>query len=446
MNHDEQTYLKGVLHMKKVSSLLLASSLVVALSGCSSNTSTDKPAATAAPEATKAAATTAPAASEDIKPEAGATLLVWEAKEWRPFMDEIIKQFTAKYNIQVKMDEVGAGDQVNKLTNDGPAGIGADVVVFPHDNLGKAVAAGLVLPNDFYGDVTTKENSDVAIQGATFGGKLYGYPRSVETYAMFYNKDLIPQAPKTMEEVKTFAKTFNDPGKNKYAFMWDVGNFYFSYPYLSAQGGYVFGKNGTDKSDIGLANDGAVKGAAYFASLKKDVLPLKSGDVNYDIKKGLFTGGTLAMNVDGPWAIGDIKKSGIKFGVAPLPSMDGKPAVSFAGIKAWYVNSYSKYPKAARLFARFASDQKAQLLEYKTVGSLPANKAVAEDPAVKGDEIVTAFLQQFKTSQAMPSIAEMGNVWTPIGGALGEIWNDGKDPKAALDNAVKQIKDGSGAK
>jgi arabinogalactan oligomer / maltooligosaccharide transport system substrate-binding protein len=434
--------------MKQVWVILMAF-LVFVLAACSAKPETKTADPTASPAATPAAST-APAATTaataDIKPEAGATLLVWEAKEWRPFMDEIAKQFTAKYGIQVKMDEVGAGDQVNKLTNDGPAGIGADVVVFPHDNLGKAVAAGLVLPNDFYGDVTTKENSEIAIQGVTFGGKLYGYPRSIETYAMFYNKDLIPTAPKTMEEVKTFAKTFNDPAKNKYAYMWDIGNFYFSYPFLSAQGGYVFGKNGTDKADIGLSNDGAVKGAAYFASLKKDVLPMKSGDVNYDIKKGLFTGGTLAMNVDGPWAIGDIKKSGIKYGVAPLPSMDGKPAVSFAGIKGWYVNSYSKYPNAARLFSRFASTKEAQLLEFKLVGSIPSNKQAAEDPAVKGDEATSAFLEQFKNSQPMPSIAEMGNVWTPIGGALGEIWNDGKDPKATLDNAVKQIKDASGKK
>jgi arabinogalactan oligomer/maltooligosaccharide transport system substrate-binding protein len=258
---------------------------------------------------------------------------------------------------------------------------------------------------------------------------------------MFYNKKLIDKAPATFDEVKEFAKTFNDPKNNKYAFMWDIGNFYFSYPFLATTGGYVYGKNGQDKSDIGLNNEGAVQGAAYFASLKKDVLPLKSGDVNYDIKKGLFTAGTLAMNIDGPWAIGDIKKSGIDFGVAPIPSIDGHPSVSFSGVKAWYVNSYTKYPNAARLFARFASTKEAQLADFKLTGAIPANKEATGDPAVANDEIIKAFVEQFKNSQPMPSIPEMGNVWTPIGAALSDIWNEGKDPKAALDNAVKQIQD-----
>lgn len=262
---------------------------------------------------------------------------------------------------------------------------------------------------------------------------------------MFYNKDLVPNPPKSYDEVKEFAATFNDIKNNKYAFMWEIDNFYFAYPFLATTGGYVFGNNGTDKTDIGLNNEGAVQGAKVYVSLSKDVLPVKSGDVTYDIKKGLFTGGTLAMNIDGPWAIGDIRASGINFGVAPIPSIDGKPSVSFSGIKAWYVNSYSKYPNAARLFAHFASTKEAQLLDFQLTGALPANKEAAADPSVTGDEIVAGFLEQFKNSQPMPSIPEMGSVWDPIKAAMATVWNEGKDPKEALDNAVKQINESIGA-
>jgi arabinogalactan oligomer/maltooligosaccharide transport system substrate-binding protein len=41
----------------------------------------------------------------------------------------------------------------------------------------------------------------------------------------------------------------------------------------------------------------------------------------------------------------------------------------------------------------------------------------------------------------MPSIPEMGNVWSPVNAALPEIWDKGVDPKAAMDKAVQQIKD-----
>lgn len=427
--------------MKKwfVMSLITALFIVSACGGTNKAENTEKTG-----NATNAPTNNAPAnegtASEEIVPEEGASLLIWESKEERPFVEAIAKEFTAKYGIEIKFEEIGAGDQVNKLVTDGPAGLGADVVLFPHDNLGKAVTAGLVLPNDYYEEQSRSANSEIAVNAVSYDGVLYGYPRSVETYALFYNKALIKEAPKTFEEVVAFSKTFNDTKNNKYGLMWDVGNFYFSYPFIST-GGYVYGDNGQNKDDIGLNTEGAIAGLKYYGSLKDSILPLNSGDINYDIKKGLFIGGTLAMDINGPWTIGDYRNAGIDFGVAPLPSINGQPASSFSGIKAWYVNSFSKYPNAARLFSYYASTKEAQLKNFELTGAIPANTEAAADPTVQGNEVVKGFLEQFNQSTPMPSIPEMGNVWTPIGAAFSDVWNSGKDAKAALDNAVQQIKD-----
>ncbi|MGM0883570.1 MAG: maltose ABC transporter substrate-binding protein [Bacillota bacterium] len=431
--------------MKKwfVMSLIVALFIVSACGGASKGGNTEGAGnATNAPANNTAAGNTNEGAAdaEDITPEEGASLLVWESKEERPFVEAIAKEFTEKYGIEIKFEEIGAGDQVNKLITDGPAGLGADVVLFPHDNLGKAVTAGLILPNDYYEEQSKSANSEIAVNAVTYDGVLYGYPRSVETYALFYNKALISEVPKTFDEIVEFAKTFNDPKNNKYALMWDVGNFYFSYPFIST-GGYVYGDNGQNKDDIGLNTEGAIKGLTYYGSLKNSILPLNSGDINYDIKKGLFTAGTLAMDINGPWTIGDYRNAGIDFGVAPLPSINGQPASSFSGIKAWYVNSFSKYPNAARLFSYFASTKEAQLKNFELTGAIPANIEAAADPTVQGNEIVKGFLEQFNQSTPMPSIPEMGNVWSPIGAAFADVWNSGKDAKTALDNAVQQIKD-----
>ncbi|MDQ6423159.1 maltose ABC transporter substrate-binding protein [Paenibacillus sp. LHD-117] len=433
--------------MKKwlVSSMIIA---MFAVTACGANNGNNGGAANnGGAEATNAAnngannaGNDAAAAEDDLNPEDGATLLVWESKEQRPFVEAIAKEFTAKYGIDVKVEEIGAADQVNKLISDGPAGLGADVVVFPHDNLGKAVSAGLVLPNDYFEEQSRSENADNAVNAVSYDNVLYGYPRSVETYALFYNKALMPTPPKTFDEIVEFAKTFNDPAANKYALMWEVGNFYFNYPFIST-GGYVYGDNGQNKDDIGLNNEGAIAGIKYYGSLKDSILPMNSGDITYDIKKGLFTSGTLAMDINGPWTIADYKNAGIDFGVAPLPSINGQPASSFSGVKAWYVNSFSKYPNASRLFARFASTKEAQLKDFEMSGTLPANKEAAADQSIQSNEIVKGFLEQFNQSTPMPSIPEMGNVWSPIAAAFSDVWNTGKDAKEALDNAVQQIKD-----
>lgn len=425
--------------MKKwfVMSLIVALFIVSACGGTNKGSKTEN--ATNAPTNNAAGSNNEVAADdEEIQPEKGASLLVWESKEERPFVEAISKEFTEKYGIEVKFEEVGAADQVTKLTTDGPAGLGADVVVFPHDNLGRAVTAGLVLPNDFYEDQAKADNAEIALNAVSYGGTLYGYPRSIETYALFYNKALIPEAPKTFDEIVAFAKTYNDVPNNKFALMWEIGNFYFNYPFIST-GGYVFGDNGQNKDDIGLNTEGAISGLKYYGSLKDSILPLNSGDVTYDIKKGLFADGKLAMDINGPWTIADY--AGIDFGVAPIPSINGQTASSFSGVKAWYVNQFSKYPNASRLFANFASTKAAQLKDFELTGAIPANTEATNDPAVQGNEVVKGFVAQFNQSTPMPSIPEMGNVWSPIAAAFSDVWNSGKDAKAALDNAVQQIKD-----
>ncbi|WP_027094168.1 maltose ABC transporter substrate-binding protein [Cohnella thermotolerans] len=434
--------------LNKTLSMVSALSLMaVSLAACGggNNSGNASPSASgvspSASSASPSASASGSAATGELKPEEGAKLLVWESKDERVFTDEIAAEFTEKYGVPVEIAEVAPTDQVTRLSTDGPSDLGADVVIFPHDHLGRAVTGNLVLENDVFGDVTKQENSDSAITGVTYNGKIYGYPRAAETYALYYNKSLVKEAPKTWDDVLAISKTLTDAKKNKFGIEWEVGNFYFNYPFIASTGGYLYGSNGTDKNDIGINNDGAVQSMTVYKSLK-EVLPVKAADITPDIKRGQFTAGDIAMDINGPWELAGYKAAlGDNLGVAPLPSFGDKPSVSFSGVKAWYVSSYTKYPNAAKLFARFASTKDAQLKLNKLVGSVPTNKEAQNDPQVKDDPVISAFVTQFNNSQPMPSIPEMNNAWSPAGAALTEIWDNGKDPKAALDAAAQQIKD-----
>lgn len=106
---------------------------------------------------------------------------------------------------------------------------------------------------------TVKNNTESSITGASYDGLLYGYPRAAETYALYYNKSLVTEAPKSFDDVLAFGKTFTDKSKNRYGIMWEVGNMYFDYPFIASNGGYLFGDKGTNKDDIGINTDGAIK-------------------------------------------------------------------------------------------------------------------------------------------------------------------------------------------
>ncbi|MEN1987727.1 maltose ABC transporter substrate-binding protein [Paenibacillus sp. ES5-4] len=424
------------MRMKKWQGILLAAFTSLSLVACSAGGGGGTAGTTPVAEEN----TEGPAVTPDtLQPEPGATLVIWEDKNQSSFIADRIKQFEEKYGVPVKFEELPPTDQVTKLTTDGPAGLAADVVVFPHDKIGSASEAGLILPNDVFESRTTESTSENALKAVTFKDILYGYPYSVETYALFYNKALYPEAPKSFDEIIDFAKTFNDTKNNKYALMWELQQFYYDFAFLASQGGYIFGDDGMNSEDIGLNNEGAQKGGEFLQKLRAEVLPVKLGDVNYDIKKGLFSSGKLAMDINGPWTIADYRNAGIDFGVAPLPQIEGQPMTSFSGVKAYYVNAFTQYPNASKLLAAFLSSEESQMLNFEMNGTLPADKNVAADPKVQGDDITKAFLEQFNHSTPMPSLPAMDSVWGPISSAITDIWDGGKDVKSSLDNAVKQI-------
>ncbi|AZK45067.1 sugar ABC transporter substrate-binding protein [Paenibacillus lentus] len=428
---------------RKALVLIAAVTLVASMTACSPKSSGgSKGANTPAPSnAAENKGGNAVVQDGELMPEAGAELLVWESREEVAFTEEIARQFEEKYGVKVKIEEVAATDQVAKLTTDGPSGLGADVVIIPHDHLGNTAASGLILENDVFAEETKKNNTEASIIGATFDGKLYGYPRAAETTALFYNKSILPEPPKSFEELIDFGRTFTDKSKKKYALMWEAGNMYFNYPFIASGGGYLFGDNGTNKDDIGLAKEGVAEAMKVYQSLA-EILPMNSGDINPDIKRGLFGAGDVAMDINGPWEVAGYKDAlGENLGVAPLPTVNGKTAITFSGIKIYTVSSFTQYPNAAKLYAQFATTKEAQLLLNEKIGSVPTNLEALETDQIKNDPIVSGFAEQAKNSEPMPSIPEMANVWAPVNAAMAEIWNNKADPKVAMEKAITQIKD-----
>lgn len=425
--------------MKRFFSIILVLALVFSLSACGGTEEAVQPTEPVEQEQV--------VSTDEIVPEEGAELVVWESGgsvgEWMKFVAE---EFTKEYGVPVRFEEVGHTDAPGKLQTDGPAGLGADVFAAPHDHLGSLVSAGLIIEN-FWPDEYQNEYMDAAINGTTYDGVLYGYPSAIETYALFYNKDLADKAPETWDELIANSKEFNDlTAKNltdrKYGFMMQVDNFYFVYSLIGGYGGYVFGDNNTNPNDIGLNNEGAVKAGELLQRLNKEILPLKAEDLTYDVKQSLFNEGKLMYNIDGPWAVEGHRSAGVNFGVAPLPKLDnGQHPTSFSGIRALYVNAYTEYPDAASLFAKYATSEEMLLKFYEQTGMLPPRTELLNNPKITSDEISAGFLNQAQYAVPMPNIPQMPSVWEPMAAALVSIWNNGADPQGALDAAVKQIQD-----
>ncbi|GAJ39582.1 sugar ABC transporter substrate-binding protein [Saccharococcus caldoxylosilyticus] len=369
-------------------------------------------------------------------------LVVWvnDEEKQKQALNDIFKKYTEKTGIKVETVAVSMLDQVKKIALDGPAGKGPDIFYQPHDRIGDIVLQGLADPVDL-GDAKS-EYSKIAVDAVTYDGQIYGVPFVVETYGLFYNKNLVPEAPKTMEELMKIAKEKTNPAKDQYGFLMEAANFYFVYPFFAGYGGYVFrNEDGKmDTSDIGLANDGAVKGAELVQSwFKNGYIPK---EINQDVMNGLFTKGNVATVISGPWNIATYRDAlGDKLATAPLPVLEnGEHPKSFVGVKAWMLSAYSKNKEWATDLMKFITNEENSLHYYEVAGEMPANEKALTNEKIKNDPLISGFAEQIQYGEPMPNVPQMSQVWDPMGNAL-QFIAKGDNPKEVLKEAVKTIQD-----
>ena len=365
-------------------------------------------------------------------------ITIWTSEAQVKGLREFVKNFSNKYGVQVEVNEVSFSDIKPKFITSAPTGEGPDIIVGAHDWIGELVVNGLLLPIDFLPKNVLDQFTPVTLQAMSYGGKLYGIPYSMEAVALIYNKNLVPNPPITYESLVRIAKNLTKGGI--YGFLYDYNNFYFSFPFFSALGGYVFKEtpNGLDPLDIGLANEGAIKGVEKLVNLFKEGI-LKQG-VDYQTTTSLFSEGKLGMMINGPWEIDNIKKAKINYGVAKLPKIDGKPMRPFVGVQGFMINSRSPNIAILKTFAvEVLATKELELKLFETDPRILARKdayrVVSSNPDIK------AFGASAADGIPMPNIPEMGPVWSYMGDALTLITSGKKAPDVALKEAVAQIKD-----
>jgi arabinogalactan oligomer/maltooligosaccharide transport system substrate-binding protein len=437
--------------MKKGLRLFLLVLLILVLAACG------KPGASEQTNVTEEEAieetteeTVAEAEVAELEPEEGAELVVWSngdnEGEWTQYVAD---EFSEKYGIPVTIEDVGHTDAPGKLQTDGPAGLGGDVFTGAHDHVGNMDAAGLIYDN-YYAEEYKERFMEGAITGVSTNSdgeyKTFGYPLAIETVGLFYNEDLLNEMgfepAKTMDEMIEQSKEFMEQNPGSYGFMIEPGNFYLLHGFLGANGGYVFGDNNTDATDIGLNNEGGLAAAELMTRIRDEILPLKKEDITGDVIGSHFDEGKLLYYMSGPWALKGHREAGVNFGVTTMPTLEnGEVPTTFSGVKALFVNAYSDYPKAATLFAKFATSDEMLEERYEITGQLPPTFALLESDTLKEDVYNLAFLEQAQYSVSMPNIPAMQAVWGAMEVAFTSIWNDDKDPQTELDKAVGQIQD-----
>ena len=371
-------------------------------------------------------------------------LTVYVDNGYKAYMEEAAKAFEKESGTKVTIKTGDALGGLDKLSLDNQSGKAPDVMMAPYDRVGGLGNDGQLAEVTLNKDSKTAKTTESLV---TNGGNVYGAPAVIETLVLYYNKDLIQEAPKTFGELEELAKDSKydfagEAGKNT-AFLADWTNFYYAYGLLSGNGGYVFGKDGTDPKDVGLNNQGAIDGIEYaktwYAKWPKGLQDTK-GAANFIQTQ--FQEGKTAAIIDGPWKASSLKEAKVNYGVATIPTLpNGKAYSAFGGGKAWVIPAGANHPEAAQKFVDFLTSTDQQKAFYDKTNEVPANTEAREYAVGKNDELTTAVVNQFENAQPMPNISEMSTVWDPAATMLFDAVSGKKSAKDAADDAVKLIKE-----
>ena len=376
--------------------------------------------------------------------EASKEINVYVDKGYKSYVEEAAKAFEKENGVKINIKTGDALGGLDNLSLDNQSKKAPDVMMAPYDRVGGLGSDGQLAEVTLNKDSHTDKTTEALV---TNGGKVYGAPAVIETLVLYYNKDLVSEAPKTFGDLENLAKDSkydfaSEPGKTT-AFLADWTNFYYTYGLLSGNGGYVFGKDGTDPKDIGLNNQGSIDGIEYaktwYAKWPKGLQDTKAAA---NFIQTQFQEGKTAAIIDGPWKAQAFKDAKVNYGVATIPTLpNGKDYAAFGGGKAWIIPSSTKNLEGAQKFVDFLVSTEQQKAFYDKTNEIPANTEARSYAEGKNDELTTAVIKQFKNAQPMPNISQMSAVWEPAANMLFDSVSGKKDAKTAANDAVTLIKE-----
>ena len=375
----------------------------------------------------------------------------------------------------------------NSLEADAP-----DLYILGHDSLEKAYLAGLaneVTPPDRI--VMEDEYIGTGLQAAAYKDKLIGYPFYFETSALLYNKTYIRDLaksrleaeavqakedaglleedkiealegtegsadkeeqfteeqisakmqellPDTIEDIRTFADSYDAPQQVEGVFKWDVTDIFYNY-FFVGDAIRMGGEAGWDTSQIDIYNENAIKSMEAYQELNQ-FFSIDTSQISYEGILDEFMAGEMVFTVattDAVFALEHAMADGLfeyEYGIAVTPDINDKMKTrSLSVTNCVVVNGYSEKKEIANDFAYFLTNEYTDIL-YARTGKVSAAKDVDY-----GYEALEQFAKEYEKSISMPKMLETSNFWVQLEVSFSEIWN-GADANRELKELSEQIK------
>jgi multiple sugar transport system substrate-binding protein len=369
-----------------------------------------------------------------------------------PTYTALVNMFNKTHpNIQVKYVVQPWDSIAQKLPTAMASGSGPDIAT-PDYNVGtirEYIANGLIAPIDsLLGSGPNQVSPSIvpaAIKSAfTVDGHLYAVPANWATLELYWNKTLFAKAgiaapPKTMTElqqdaVKLTVKSGSTVSQYGIAIadhatipMWPI--------FIWANGGDLLGANRC--SD--LTDPKTVQAVSSWANLivKDQISQVGLSGQDAD---NLFSAQKAAMEINGPWAIGEYQPAHVNFGLAQVPiGAIGQPVTTGSTVPM-VLNARSSNKAAAMTFFSWWMSKPAQAYLSEHVGYPPSRTDMANYPGLTSNPYVAGFSAQSPYARLyLPTLATFNQVDTSVIAPAIQQAERGANVESVLSNASAQL-------
>jgi multiple sugar transport system substrate-binding protein len=390
-------------------------------------------------------------------------ITLWQGVNPPPNRD-VLNQLVAKFNqthprIHVESLYVGQPDQqMPKILSAVVGNASPDLLWFNPTITGQLVDLDALRPLD---DLIKPTNIEAELEPAlrstmTYQGQVWSLPFATNNTAVFYRPSLFKAAgintlPQTWDEFRQVARqltqdrngdgrpeqqgVFLPLGQGEFAvFIWLA--------FLWSGGGSVT-PNPTDTlAAVNVKNPGAEAALQFWADLVKDgSAQLSAPERGYELDN--FLAGKVAMQVTGPWTLGQLAQSGVDFGVFPIPRQ-AAAATALGGENLFVMKTTPEREQAAFEFAEYALSEGFQTEWALGTGYLPVNRLSRQSPAyqkfLQTQPSLTVFLDQMAVARSRPIFTGYNRVSEVLGRALEAVLLGKQTPKEALEQAQERLK------
>jgi multiple sugar transport system substrate-binding protein len=408
------------------------------------------------------------AAKSDIRP--GTTVKLWimpNGPQPKEDMEAALQPFTEETGIEVEVEVVDWGVQLDRIRNAAVSGEGPDVTQAGTTQVPFFAALGGFADlsdrvEDIGGQAAYPEGVWQTTQVVGQDG-VWAVPWFTEARSIYYRKDVLKKAGvdeatafeswdsfrATLEAIKAKVpniQPFGTPGKKAFDLVHHV------MPFVWDAGGEELTE---DASKSAINSPEAVQGVQFFADLVNDGLADPSQlERDGTQVENQFKGGKLAVWMGGPWVLASIPReedtnwvpaARKNVGVAPMPAGPNGEAYTFVGGSNLMMFEHSQNKNEAWELMKFLSQDQVQSDYASLLGMFPARTEPQQQYGESNGanfESVFQAIQQGRTYSPVPQWGAVENAYKVRFGTILDTAAKGDASEATikkqLDEAAKE--------